>query len=386
MDSFVRRRVRSMAGLAAFVVMAGFGGCRSAVPETIRIGVAVTLSGPGAHRGQDLLNGAMLAVEELNQSPITVGGKTVKFEIVAKDDKGDVDSVKKVAQELADANVQAVIGHVQSPLTQVAIPIYAARNLPHLFTSSNKRLIALGSGNTFRLVANDQVQAQALAAFSVESLHAEKIAAVVEANEFGRDLFADMAESLGKRKKAVALKLEIGSNSPIGGDAMALLRTLRPDVIVVLGREGHVLSLMEKLKAADFTDVTVLTVSAAKTSDVGAAAIPVRALYATTSTVEAGELPAGAAFLARFQSRYKSEPVWGAHYAYDAVYMLADVMRRTGSTDSRTLIERLKSAEPNPRINFQMRFNASGEQAYPAVGVYKAERGTWTPQMRSTSW
>ena len=63
----------------ALLTQATFAGCRPAVPDTSRIGVAVTLSGNGATRGQDLLNGAQLAVDELNQTSITVGGKAVKF-------------------------------------------------------------------------------------------------------------------------------------------------------------------------------------------------------------------------------------------------------------------------------------------------------------------
>jgi branched-chain amino acid transport system substrate-binding protein len=107
--------------------------------------VPVTLSGLNASRGQDLLNGAMLAAEELNGAQFKIRGKMVKFEIVPKDDKGDLSTVKKVAQELADDNIQTVIGHVNSQQTQLAVPIYASKNLPHLFTSTNKNRTTMGA-------------------------------------------------------------------------------------------------------------------------------------------------------------------------------------------------------------------------------------------------
>jgi branched-chain amino acid transport system substrate-binding protein len=97
-------------------------------------------------------------------------------------------------------------------------------------------------------------------------------------------------------------------------------------------------------------------------------------------------VPTGREFLARFQAKYRAEPVWGAHYAYDAVYLLADVMRRAESAEGKAVIAKLKLIEPNTRVNYQMRFAANGEQTYPAIGVYKAERGVWVPQMRSTNW
>lgn len=384
----VHRHVRRAAfhSIACLGLLVLTAGCQRGVPDTIRIGVPVTLSGPNASRGQDLLNGALLAAEELNQSQFRIQGKLVRFEIVAKDDKGDAATVKKVAQQLVDEKVHAVVGHVNSQQTQLAVPIYASRHLPHLFTSTNKNLTLMGSGNTFRLVANDQVQAQALATFAAESLQAERIAAVVEAGEYGRDLFADLSAGLQKHNKVPVLRIEVDGRQPVSDDVAAKIRDARADVVLVLARETHVLSLMETLKRAQYTGVTLVAANGAKTTKVSRAEIPVRALFATTSTLEAAELPAGREFLVRFQARFKTEPVWGAHYAYDAVYVLADAFRRAGTVDGPPVIARLKAIEPNTRVNQQMRFNENGEQTYPAIGVYKVDRGVWAPQMRSSSW
>src|SRR5882757_7155161 len=82
------------------------GACNSSVPDTFKIGVAVPLSGPTAARGQDLLNGALLAADELNAKGFSVKGKRVTIEIVAKDDKADAETTKQVAQALLDENVR----------------------------------------------------------------------------------------------------------------------------------------------------------------------------------------------------------------------------------------------------------------------------------------
>jgi branched-chain amino acid transport system substrate-binding protein len=375
------RRIVLLPALAALLA-----GCGPRVPDTIRIGVPVTLSGPNASRGQDLLNGAMLAVDELNASQYKIRGKVVRFEVVPKDDKGDPQTVKQVAEELANEKIHAVIGHVNSQQTQLAVPIYAAKNLPHLFTSTNKNLTTMGGGNTFRLVASDEVQAQALAAFATESLNAARLVALIEASEYGRDLYADLAVALKKKNKETVLKVEIDGKQPVSDDIVGKIRDAQADVILVLGREGHVLSLMEKLKKIQYTGVTLVAGNGAKTSKVSQAEIPVRGLFATTSTVEPDELPTGREFLVRFQAKYKANPVWGAHYAYDAVYVLADAMRRAETADAKAVIAKLKVIEPNTRVNFQLRFAATGEQVHPAIGIYKAERGTWVPQMRSANW
>jgi branched-chain amino acid transport system substrate-binding protein len=142
--------------------------CGPRIPATIEIGVAQPLSGPSAARGQDLVNGAKLAAADLNAAGYKIAGKPVRFEIVAMDDKGDKEEAKKVAQALVDRKVVAVIGHLSSDVTEVVIPIYQSGNVPQLFTSSAAELTSLGKGNAFRLIANDGLQARAIASFAAE--------------------------------------------------------------------------------------------------------------------------------------------------------------------------------------------------------------------------
>jgi hypothetical protein len=49
----------------------GFAGVTAAQQQTVRIGLAGPLSGSSAHSGKDNENGARLAIEDLNRTPIT---------------------------------------------------------------------------------------------------------------------------------------------------------------------------------------------------------------------------------------------------------------------------------------------------------------------------
>ena len=57
--------------------------------QVVKIGHSGPLSGPNTFAGRDNDNGVRLAVEELNARKITVGGKTLKFEVVSEDDQCD---------------------------------------------------------------------------------------------------------------------------------------------------------------------------------------------------------------------------------------------------------------------------------------------------------
>ena len=114
--------------------------------------------------------------------------------------------------------------------------------------------------------------------------------------------------------------------------------------------------------------------------------MPIRALYATATAIDAKEFPQGNVFLTSFQKRFGGDPVWGAQYAYDAVYALADAARQARTVNASDLVKTLKRIDPGTKVNQQMRFAATGEQVYPNIGVYKLERSAWAMQMMSAAW
>src|SRR5688572_27630225 len=85
----------------------------SAAPDTVvKIGSVAPLTGPQAHLGKDNDNGAKLAIEEINATNPTIGGKKIKFELVSEDDQADPKTGTIVAQKLIDSKVTGVIGHL----------------------------------------------------------------------------------------------------------------------------------------------------------------------------------------------------------------------------------------------------------------------------------
>jgi branched-chain amino acid transport system substrate-binding protein len=360
--------------------------CGGRLPDTVRIGVGATLSGPTGARGQDLLNGAILATEQLNAAGYAIAGQRVKFEVISQDDKADVETVRKVAQYLVAEKVSAVIGHVNTMETKAAMPVYAAAGVPQMTTSTNAKLMEQAQGNLLRLVANDNVQATALASFASENLRGQRIAVVQEATEYGRDMFETMQTRLKSFQKT-ALRVETPYKlEQIATDLGAQVKAHNADVAVVIGRDFHALALLAQLQAVQHTDLTLLVVNPAHTPKLAQTAAPVRSIYATSTTLNASELLGGSEWLAAFKQRFKADPVWGAHYAYEAVNAVANAMQHVRTVDSRKVLADLKSREPNTRYLQQLRFDSRGEQRYPEIGIYRVTRGGWEAQMRASVW
>src|ERR1700757_2755598 len=78
---------------------------------SVKIGFASPLTGGQANYGKDNQNGAQLAIDELNAQKPKIGGKDVKFELMAEDDQADPKMGPLVAQKFVDAKVNGVVGH-----------------------------------------------------------------------------------------------------------------------------------------------------------------------------------------------------------------------------------------------------------------------------------
>ena len=355
-------------------------------PRTLKIGVLVAQTGTSGARGQDLLRGATLAAEEINQSAFSVDGKPLKIQIRATDDKGEVEAATAQARDLVDTGIHAMIGPLNSNQAAAVIPIVAAKGLPQMITATSATLLGLGQGNVLRLLANDDQQGRAIASFAAETLHAERIAVVVEKSDYGRGLDASVVAALATRHLQPVASAEVDAKSPLPPEAIAQFRQARVDAIVFLAREPQLVDLLDALDKAGWTDLCVVGTNVIRNTNVAHRPVAIRALYATATAIDAKEFPEGKVFLEGFRKRFDSSPVWGAQYAYDAVYALADAARQARSLDGAALVRTLKRIEPATKVNQQMRFAETGEQVYPNIGVYKVERSAWAMQMMSAIW
>ncbi|WP_408378814.1 ABC transporter substrate-binding protein, partial [Paraburkholderia sp. RL18-085-BIA-A] len=73
--------------------------------EIVKIGHIAPLTGGTAHLGKDSENGARLAIEEINQKGLTIGGQKITLELDGQDDAADPRQATEAAQKLVDDKV-----------------------------------------------------------------------------------------------------------------------------------------------------------------------------------------------------------------------------------------------------------------------------------------
>ena len=380
-----RRHFSAGLALAPFAAGGLLTGC-SNVPDTLKIGVAQPLSGPLAALGQDLLNGVNLAVGELNKGNYSIDGKRVTLEVMAVDDKADAATGKAVAQQLVDAGVVAVIGHLNSGVSIEAAPIYGAKDIPQMAISTNPRFTQLGLATTFRMVANDGLQARAIGSFAASQFGASRYAALDDGTPYGKGLTDGAAEQLKAEKKQVVVRESFDDKTVAFDDLAAKLKEAGIEVMVSTLNDYQVIALIEALRKVNYTRLRLLGGDTVKTTDMVKAAGIIEGIYATSPVLEAKEFVAGRQFLEKYLEAFKKPPAYGGHYSYDSMYVLSAALQKAKSAKPKDITAAMHSLNGYAPVTGTMTWDDKGEQRYAAVGVYELRRGSWELRMRSDRW
>lgn len=361
----------------AFFVL---GGCSEKPPsdgiKTIRIGQVSPLTGPQAHLGRDNDNGARLALEEINAKGLVLGGEKVRLELKSEDDGADPKTATTVAQKLVDEGVVGVIGHLNSGATIPASKIYADNGIPQISPSATAvAYTAAGYKTAFRLMTNDAQQGSVLGNFAVTKLGAKKIAIIDDRTAYGQGL-ADEVEKAVKAAGGEVVAREYTSDRAT--DFMAILTSIKskaPDLVFFGGMDPQAAPMLKQMKQLGLNAKFLGGDGAQTPQFISLAGADAEGALASNPGLPLSVMPGGAAFKSKFEAKYGKIQNYSP-YAYDAVYVMVEAMKRANSTDPAKYLAEL------PRTDFQgvtghIRFDGKGDISGGAVTVYQVKDGAW---------
>jgi len=224
-----------LACIAAAVALAGCGKQSS----DIKIGHVGPITGGIAHLGKDNENGARLAIEQANEAKIKLGGKEVKFVLVAEDDQADPKVGTTVAQKLVDAKVAGVVGHLNSGTSIPASPLYNGAGIPVISGSAtNPKLTEQGFKTQFRVVGRDDQQGPAIASYLANNNKPKTVAVIDDATAYGEGIANEVEKTL-KAASIAVLPREKGTDKTTDWKAvLTKLKGRNPDAIFYGGMDA----------------------------------------------------------------------------------------------------------------------------------------------------
>jgi branched-chain amino acid transport system substrate-binding protein len=345
----------------------------------VKIGHVGPISGAIGHLGKDNENGARLAIEELNAKGVTIGGKKVKFELVAEDDAADPKQGTAVAQKLVDQKVSGVVGHLNSGTSIPASKIYSDAGIPQITPSStNPKLTRQGFKTTFRVVADDVHLGGTLGRYAVADLKGQAIAVIDDRTAYGQGV-ADEFEKAVKAAGGKVVGHEFTNDKAT--DFMPILTNLkgkRPDVVFFGGMDavgGPMLKQMQSLGInAKFmggdgictNELPKLAAAALKDNMV---------ICAEAGGVEGAGKKAMDDFGVRYKKRFNDDVKLYAPYVYDAVHVMVAAMVKAGSSDPAKYLPVLAKTEGHQGVTGTIGFDDKGDIKNGALTLYTFKGG-----------
>jgi branched-chain amino acid transport system substrate-binding protein len=304
--------------------------------EVVKIGHVAATSGAVAYFGKDNENGARMAVELLNARGTKIGGKPVRFELVAEDDAGDPKQATSAAQKLVDAKVNAVIGHQTSGTTIPASKIYFDSGIPQISPSATSpQYTAQGFNTAFRVVSNDKQLGRALGRYAVSGMAAKRVAIIDDRTAYGQGVAVEFAKGL-KEAGATVVAKEFTTDKAVEFSAiLTRIRAGKPDLVFFGGMSSVAGPMLHQMKALGLGNVKfiggdgICSDELVKLAQGGVADGQV--VCAEAGGVEASGKAAMDKFRVDYKKRFGIDVQIYSPYTYDAVLAVADAMGKAGS-------------------------------------------------------
>ena len=326
----------------------------------MKIGFASPLTGGQANYGKDNQNGAQMAVDELNAQGVKIGGKAVKFELMAEDDQADPKMGPLVAQKFVDAKVSGVVAHFNSGVTIPASSVYSNAGIPQLSVSTNVKYTQQGYKTAFRLMADDGKQGKALGEYAVKTLKLKRLAVIDDATAYGQGLADEFAKAV-KASGGQVLKHEHTNDKAV--DFAAVLTSIKatnPEAIFFGGYDQQAGPMAKQMKQLGMNVKLMGGETMNSTKFIELAGPAAEGAIASTPGAALESRPGGKAFADKYKARFGQDIGLYAPYFYDGVMVIAAAMKAANSTDPAKYLSALARIQYKG-ITADISFDAHGD-------------------------
>ena len=347
--------------------------------EVVKIGHVGPTSGGIAHLGKDNENGARMAIDELNAKGVSIGGKKVKFELLAEDDGGDPKQGTAAAQKLVDSKVVGVVGHLNSGTSIPASKIYSDAGIPQISPSAtNPKFTRQGFKTTFRVVADDVHLGGTLGRYAAKELKGKSIAVIDDRTAYGQGV-ADEFEKGVKAAGGKTVAREFTNDKATDFTAILTnLKAKKPDIVFFGGMDavaGPMIRQMKQLgiKAKFMGGDGICTGELPKLS--GGAMDDGQVVCAEAGGVEGEQKKGMEDFKARFKTKFNADVQIYAPYVYDALNVMVAAMEKAGSSDPAKYLPVLAKTAGYKGVTGNISFDEKGDVKNGALTMFTYKGG-----------
>ena len=356
--------------LAAVAVSLFLTGCNKPADqsggETIKVGEYASLTGSEATFGQSSHKGTQLAVDELNANGGVLGKK---IQLLTEDNQSQAGQSATVVRKLISSDgVVAILGEVASSRSLEAAPICQQNKIPMISPASTNPKVTEAGDYIFRVCFIDPFQGTVMANFARKTLKLQNVAVLTDVKS---DYSVGLAKFFKEGLVAGGGKIAVEQNYS-GGDKdfnaqLTSIKASNPDGIFVPGYYTEVGLIALQAKQLGLT-VPIFGGDGWESSSlvpIGGAAL--EGDYFSTHFSPEDTSPAVQNFVKQYKQKFNETPDAMAALGYDSVMILADAMKKTGSTDGAKVRDALAAEKDFPGVTGNLTMDANRNASKPAV-------------------
>lgn len=354
----------------------GQGGAGGAdAGETIKVGEFACLTGQNASFGQSSHNGTIMAIDEINAAG---GVLDKKIQLITEDNQSKGGETAIVVEKLiARDKVVAVLGEVASSRSLEAAPIAQEAEIPMISPASTNPAVTETGDYVFRVCFIDPFQGTVMAKFTLNTLKAKRVAVMTDVKQdYSVGLTKFFVEYLTQNGGTIVSDQKYSSGDKDFRAQLTALRGANPEAVFIPGyyaeagliaKQARELGITVPLLGGDGWD-------GASTLEVGGEAL--QNTYFSNHFSAEDTNPKIQEFVTKYRERFGATPDAFAALGYDSGKILADAIRRAGSTEGPALRDAIAATKDFEGITGVITLDEKRNANKPAV-ILKYQNGAY---------
>ncbi len=356
-----------MLGLSALILALLLTACDSqsnaSQSGAITIAGLYNISGAMSSLDQPAQNGALLAVKEINDNG-GINGRQIRF--VIRDGKTDPATVQQVTSDvLNQEHPVAIAGFGDTDSVLASAPLAQKAGIPFITDGATSPHLPGTIGNMMFLACfGDNVQAAAGAEFMYNNLKARKIAIIYDKGTEYTRLLAGYFKDRWTQLASNASVLSEDTYQFKDTDYSVQIAHVQhlptaPDALYIAAMPDDITTILKQLRAAHIM-LPVIGGDGYDTPDLLTIGNASDNVYYSTHALVGSPQSSDALkkFAARYKTAYNQDASAFSALGYDTIMLLADAIKRAGSSDPAAIQKALAQTTNFPGLTGSISFTA----------------------------
>lgn len=330
------------AALAALAATAGLALAPAALAQnTVRIGVITDRVGPAKPYAEPVTAGAQFAVKELNARGGVLGRQ---IELLVEDDQGKPDVSASMARKLVDAGAVFILSLSLTPATQQAQTVSLETKTPHMTPSNSGDTLTTQVQNPYFWQTGPlgSTQIATLLAYAQKNNY-QRVALATDNSALGQLINRFFKQGLEKANIQIVAEEVVPAGATTAEPQMQKIRAANPQALFMAG----VLTPENTLMLRAYRQLGLkMPILANYNMSVPIYESVAKGLLDGVTFVDAYDpaKPEVKRFIEAWRKDNGGRDPWNLNgYGYDGVMLVADAIRRAGSTDKEKIREAMQA-------------------------------------------